>query len=219
MAIAPILTYDTLVNLIYAYLERRDDDVTNFIPFAIMLCESKLSNRLKQLGQQAVTVARMTDATGIVQKPVRWRKTISMHWIGQTGSLESTRSEMFNRSYEYVRDYKESIVNTTAKPLYYADYNFDYWLVAPAPKLNDQLEILYYERLNPLSTENQTNWFTINAPEAMIYGTLLEMTPFIKNDPRIAVWQAALQASMSSLVEEDTARAADRSTIRQEQQG
>jgi hypothetical protein len=215
MATAPILTYDSLVKLIYAYLERNDQDVTDFIPYAIMLCESKLSHRVKQLGQQNVALATMTDATGIVKKPVRWRKTISMHWLGQAPNL--THKEMYTRSYEYVRDYKEN--TSVGSPLYYADYNFDYWLIAPAPVTGDKIEILYYERLNPLSSENQTNWFTINAPEAMIYGTLLEMSPFLKNDPRIGTWQAALEASINAIVGEDVARIADRSTTRQEQQG
>lgn len=222
MAIAPILTYDSLVKLIYAYLERNDDDVTNFIPYAILLCESKLSNKVKQLGQQSVTLAKATDSTGIIQKPTRWRKTISIHWIGQppaAGQTAPNHVELFPRGYEYVREFKENISGLQVTPTYYADYNFDYWLFAPAPTSGDLFEIIYYERLNPLSSQNQTNWFTINAPEAMIYGTLLEMTPFLKNDSRLPTWQAAYEAAVSSLVQQDVSRIIDRSTVRQEQQG
>lgn len=48
---------------------------------------------------------------------------------------------------------------------------------------------LYYKRLTSLnSTSNTTNWFTTNAPELLLYGALLEATPFLQDDARLATW-------------------------------
>lgn len=51
--------------------------------------------------------------------------------------------------------------------------------------------------LDTLSTSVQTNvtvtalanFYITDAPEALLYGALLEAVPFIKDDPRIAVWK------------------------------
>jgi hypothetical protein len=73
--------------------------------------------------------------------------------------------------------------------------------------------VLYYERLQPLDSSNQTNWFTIYAPQALLYGTLLQAMPFLKNDDRVPLWQAMYQQSMDVLVAEDKLRMADRQAV------
>jgi hypothetical protein len=70
--------------------------------------------------------------------------------------------------------------------------------------------VLYYERIQPLDSSNQTNWFTIYAPQAMLYGTLLQAMPFLKNDERIPMWQAQYSQIMQVLKNEDVTRIADR---------
>jgi hypothetical protein len=73
--------------------------------------------------------------------------------------------------------------------------------------------VLYYERVQPLDSTNQTNWFTIYAPQALLYGSLLQAMPFLKNDDRIPMWQAQYSAIMQTLKAEDVSRIADRQAI------
>ena len=94
--------------------------------------------------------------------------------------------------------------------LFYCDYNYDNWLVAPTPASTYSLEVLYYERVQPLDSNNQTNWFTIYAPQALLYGSLLQAMPFLKNDERTPMWQAQYQAIMNTLKTENTQRIGDR---------
>jgi hypothetical protein len=86
-------------------------------------------------------------------------------------------------------------------------------MVAPTPNDDYVFEVLYYERLQPLDSSNQTNWFTIYAPQALLYGTLLQAMPFLKNDERVPLWQAMYQQSMDILVAEDKLRVADRQAV------
>jgi hypothetical protein len=72
--------------------------------------------------------------------------------------------------------------------------------------------VLYYERIAPLSSTNQTNWLTQNAPNAMLYGTLLQAMPFLKNDAR-QVFQQKYTEAITSLKVEDVARVGDRQAI------
>jgi len=73
--------------------------------------------------------------------------------------------------------------------------------------------VLYYERIQPLDSSNQTNWFTIYAPQALLYGTLLQAMPFLKNDERIPMWQAQYDKIMQVLKAEDIQRMGDRQAI------
>ena len=56
-------------------------------------------------------------------------------------------------------------------------------------------------------------WFTTYAPQALLYGTLLQAMPFLKNDDRVQLWQALYQQAMDVLVAEDKLRVADRQAI------
>jgi hypothetical protein len=72
---------------------------------------------------------------------------------------------------------------------------------------------LYYERIQPLDSSNQTNWFTIYAPQALLYGSLLQAMPFLKNDDRMTMWKANYDQIMQTLMAEDKLRIADRQAV------
>ncbi len=64
---------------------------------------------------------------------------------------------------------------------------------------------VYYGRLTALGVGNTTNWFTSYAPDLLLYGALLEATPFLMNDPRIAVWERYYERAFKSVNIEDRA--------------
>ena len=132
-----------------------------------------------------------------------------------TGSGNNTRTAVFPRSYEYVRAYwpDETAEGT---PAFYADYNYTNWLFAPTPDAAYPFEVLYYELPPLLSSVNQTNWLTEYAPQLLLYGTLLEATPFLKNDERIGVWQQFYDRALNALNTEDLKKMADRASFRTE---
>jgi hypothetical protein len=207
---ASVMTYDSLTTDITQYLERNDTAVVQQIPQFIMLAEFEIAQQIKTLGQQQVVESVMTVGNPIIQKPARWRKTTSMNLTTQSGQIQP----IYLRKYEYLRSYSPS-VSTTSTPLYYADYNYDNWIVAPTPDYAYAFEVLYYERIQPLSSETQTNWLTQNAPNAMLYGTLLQAMPFLKNDQR-QIFQQKYTEAMQVLKQEDQLRVADRSSIAQD---
>jgi hypothetical protein len=203
---AAVMTYDSLTTDITQYLERNDAAVVNQIPSFIMLAEFEIAEQIKTLGQQQVVESTMTVGEPVIPKPSRWRKTVSMN-VTVSGQIQP----ILLRKYEYLRQYAPSST-TTSTPLYYSDYNYDNWLVAPTPDQAYSFEVLYYERLAPLSSTNQTNWITQNAPNAMLYGTLLQAMPFLKNDQR-QIFQQKYTEAMQVLKQEDQLRLADRQAM------
>lgn len=201
-----VLTYDSLVTTVTQYLERNDTATVNQIPTFITMCEFEIAQEIKTLGQLQVVTATMNIGNNVIAKPARWRKTVSFNLTNGT-----SRQPVYLRKYEYLKAYAPD--NTaTGTPVYYADYNYDNWLVAPTPDQNYSFEVLFYERLQPLSSTNQTNWLTQNAPNAMLFGTLLQAMPFLKNDQR-TIFQQKYDLALQALKAEDTSRLADRQAI------
>ena len=206
---AAAMTYDNLTSNILQYLERNDPAVVNQIPTFIMLAEFEIAEMMKSLGQQQVVQSTMQVGNPVIPKPARWRKTVSMN-ITVAGKLQS----VLLRKYEYLRNYAPDST-ATGTPLYYSDYDYDNWLVAPTPDQSYAFEVLYYERLVPLSSDTQINWITRNAPNAMLYGTLLQAMPFLKNDQRL-IFQQKYTEAIQALSNEDKLRIADRQAIAQD---
>ena len=206
MTVSWVMTYDSLNTMVLQYLERSDAAVVEAIPTFITLAEFEIAQQIKTLGQMQVVTSNMTIGNPVIQKPARWRKTVSMEV-----SLNSSKSPVLLRKYEYLKLYTPNAA-TTGLPLYYADYDYDHWLVAPTPDQAYSFEVLYYERIAPLSSANQTNWITQNAPNAMLFGTLLQAMPFLKNDAR-QIFQQKYQEAIAALKMEDVSRIGDRQTV------
>jgi len=200
------LTYDSLTSSVLQYLERSDDAVVNAIPTFITLAEFAIAEDVKTLGQLQVVTSQLSISNPVVQKPARWRKTVSMNV-----TVNNQRIPVLLRKYEYLKTYWPDSSKTDV-PKFYADTDWDHWYVAPTPDAAYNFEVLYYERIEPLSSTNQTNWLTRNAPNAMLYGTLLQAIPFLKNDARV-IFEQKYKDAMAALKVEDTARVADRQAI------
>ena len=67
----------------------------------------------------------------------------------------------------------------------------------PSPSSGNTIEIAYFKKLPSLSDTNTTNWLTTNAPDLLLYGSLIEAEAYLVNDPRIATWKGAFDESMS----------------------
>lgn len=204
MTTASVMTYDSLVENIQSYLERSDTATLDKIPLFIMLAEQIIASQIKFLGNMTVNTSTMVIGQPIIDKPARWHKTISMNV-----TVAGVRQPVLLRKYEYLREYNPN-ATVTGVPAYFGDYDYTHWLVAPTPAVAYEFEVLYYERIQPLDSSNQTNWFTIYAPQALLYGSLLQAMPFLKNDERMAMWQQNYDQIIQTLKAEDVQRIGDR---------
>jgi hypothetical protein len=75
---AEAMTYDSLVEDVITYSERNDASFVSQIPRLIMLTEQSIAAEIKTLMQLNVVNTTLTATDPVLQKPARWRKTISM---------------------------------------------------------------------------------------------------------------------------------------------
>lgn len=202
-----ILTYSSLKTDVLSYCERTDDsDVEEQLPRLIMLAEQRLASEVRGLGFLRILKSVLEAGNPVVRKPETWRETASFRVFST-----SRNSPVFKRSYEFCRSYaSDSGIKRT--PRYYADYDFNHFYIAPSPDKNYEFEIAFYERPVPLSDENETNWTTENAPQLLLYATLLEAQVYLKNDVRIETFKQLYLQAAQSVLNESARREIDRSS-------
>lgn len=205
MSGAYVMTYNNLIQDVINYMERDDAGFVAQIPALIALAESAIAAELKSLLQLVVVETTLSQAQTVLNKPARWRKTISMKTEGKPLKL---------RSQDYVAQYLSE--SNQGQPLYYSDYDYSNWNFAPAPDQEYPLEIIYYSLVTPLDTTNQQNLFTAECPQAMLFGTLLQAQGYLKAMDKLPIWKQYYTEALSALKKEDNARRIDRNTTVQE---
>ena len=212
---AQTTTFTTLKEDIRRYLERgftlaSDAIVYEQIPRLINLAERRIARELKVQGLINVITSTMSPGLAVYPKPDRWRTTVSFNF-----GIGNEYNQLFPRSYEYVRSYWPDRSQTDV-PLFYADYDYNNWIISPTPDQAYPFEVLIYQLPPLLDDANQSNWLTEYAPQVLLYASLLEATPFLKNDERIPVWQQMYDRAAQALNGEDLSKILDRSARRTE---
>jgi hypothetical protein len=205
MTTAYVQTYDNLVLDVQQYMERDDADFVAMIPTLIGLAESAIAAELKTLLQLVVVETTLTATDPVLIKPTRWRKTVSMKING---------APVVMRSQDYIAQYNAEAAE--GQPKFYAEYDYNNWNFAPAPDDDYPVEIIYYSLVQPLDSTNQTNLFTQIAPQAMLFGTLLQAQGYLKALDKLPVWKSYYTDCLAALKKEDNSRRIDRNTTVQE---
>lgn len=108
MTVSFVLTYDSLTSTVLQYLERSDAATIAQIPTFITMCEFEIAQQIKTLGQLQVAEATMLTGTPVLQKPARWRKTVSFNVL-----VNDQRKPVLLRKYEYIK----TTGQTTPRPM------------------------------------------------------------------------------------------------------
>lgn len=200
------MTYDSLKQDIGVYCERDDAAFVTQVPRFIMMAENRLASELKTLGFLRTTQGTLNGNTLV--KPTRWRTTKSFSLL-----VGATRQYLMSREYEFCRKYWPD-QSLQEAPRYYADYDYEHFFIAPTPNMPYMFEMQYYERPEPLSETNQTNWTTQYAPQLLLYASLMEAMPFLKSSERIAEFQMLYDRAAQMVTKEDSERIMDSAATR-----
>jgi hypothetical protein len=215
---ATTVNYSSLFKDVTNFLERggsfaTDQTVFEQIPRLINAAERSIMQLLKLQGEIEVLSAAvgLQAHNSVLAKPDRWRETVSINF--GTGATMNSRKPLFPRSYEYANAYWPDR-SQYAEPEFYADYQLTHWLIVPTPAINYPAEFLCYMQPVLLDEQNQTNFFSNYTPNLLLFETLLQATPFLKNDERIGTWQQKRDEQLASLQGQDMQRIMDRASMR-----
>ena len=116
-------------------------------------------------------------------------------WIIQGSSPVEVRGSSF-------ADVLRQRLGGTGVPRVY-DLVGDTLYLGPEADSDYTYHLIYYKSLELLSVANTTNWFTANAPELVLFSSLLEASIFLKDDQRANIWQKRYDEVKKSVEEND----------------
>ena len=121
-----------------------------------------------------------TTGNKFLQKPTDYMATFSL-------SVISSGSNIFllQKDVNFIQEYQPD-PTVTGTPKYYAQFDVNNFILAPTPNADFAVELHYYYRPTSLTTDpNGTTWISTNAPDALLYGTLVEAYTFMKGEKDI----------------------------------
>lgn len=184
-----ISTYSELQASIADYLNRAD--LTTVIPTFITLAEAKFNRELRV--RDMLTQTSITATSGAASMPADCLEAyvleLDMDNLGPRPPL----------AYIGPNDVKTLLANKIQNDTrYFTIVNGEFQLI-PAPTGTLALDLTYYARIPALSGSNLSNWLLVKAPDLYLYSSLLEATPYLKNDERLQVWSAARQQVIEAM--------------------
>lgn len=70
---------------------------------------------------------------------------------------------------------------------------------APEPDATYDTRMTYWRTVESLSDTVTTNWLLASHPDLYLYGSLVEASPYLKDDERVALWQMQLDVRLEQL--------------------
>jgi len=197
-----ITNYGTLKTAIADTLNR--DDLTSVIPQFVSLAQAQFNRKIRSHRQ--ITRGSLTIDAQFEALPADWLETIRI-------TMDANPIRVLTQiSMDDLTRYRTAIDNTTDAPVYFAHNGTDIELF-PTPSTSYTGEITYYAKITALSADGDTNWLLTNNPDVYLYGSLIHSAPYLREDPRLAVWAGLLAQAMSE-IEDETAAARFGSPLR-----
>jgi len=172
-------TLATLKTAIQDYADNSETSFVNNLPNFIKASEEKIFKSIDlDIFRKNVTSA-FTSSDSFLSVPSDYLASFSLQ-ITTSGSEDF----LLQKDVNFIREYAPSS-STTGVPKYYARFDEDNFIVAPTPNSNYTLQLNYYFRPASLTAgaDSGTTWISTNAPFALLYGSLVEASIFMKSEP------------------------------------
>ena len=171
------MTYDELVQAVQDYTVNTETSFVANIPTFIRQAEEQIVRSLPMTNFRASKTANVTAGNQYLGTPSDFLASYGLSVeddAGVTSSLLPKDVTLLREAYPDPTD--------TALPKYYAMFDDDTIILAPTPDLAYQVELHYYYTPAGLSSSNSTTWISLNAQNALLYGTLYHAYVFMKGD-------------------------------------
>lgn len=197
---AIISGYTSLLTAIGDYLAR--DQLTSYLPNFVQNLEERFYRDSENWARWMETDFSVTVSSNVAALPSNYLDASSLYVSGYI----SQPLKRLSLDQLYARYPRAGDVST---PMYFSRSGSN---LVFGPLATDGLVIAgtYYAKptaLRVYASDAAAHWLVVNAPDILLYGSLLEAMPFLIDDPRIPVWQSfyadAIRAYRSQHTEEN----------------
>lgn len=186
------MNYAQLQTALFAWANKAEAEP--MIPMFIALAEADMNRRLRSRQMLASVSESVTGET--LTLPADFLAISSVNLDGNDGEPAFIDVDGFNAQRQRYA--------ATGRP---ALYTIQGGVLRFLPALGDavMVNLAYYASLAPLSDDVTTNWVLEKAPDAYLYGALVQAGDFLVNDPRLPGWVTRYETAMARLETSDLA--------------
>ena len=173
-------TLATLKTAIQDYTDNSETSFVTNLPNFIKGAEEKIFKSVDLDYFRKNVTSAFTSSDPYLTVPADYLASFSLQ-ITTSGSEKFLLQKDVNFIQQYTSD-----PTTTGSPIYYASFDVDNFIVAPTPSTGFAVELHYYYRPASLTTDDSgSTWISTNAPDALLYGCLVEAYTFMKGEADI----------------------------------
>jgi hypothetical protein len=172
------MTYSSLKTDIQTWAENTGTDFNAQLDTFIDNTQQRLSRDIDPVGFNQNVTSSMSIGDRFITLP----SAIEPMLLNYLNIIDGSGNRVFLeiKPIEFLQEYWPN-ASLTDEPRYFANFDDSTLYVAPTPDAAYVMELGYQGRINPLSNTNTTNWYTENASDALLYGSLSEANLFTKN--------------------------------------
>lgn len=171
----------TLTTLTASVQEWTQNDESTFvaeIPFFIQNAEERIFKVVDLEYFRKNVTGVMTSGNKFLQKPSDWLANFSLSFVNSS----SENVFLLQKDVNYLQEFHPN-PSSTGTPRFYASFDVNNFIIAPTPNSNFNVEVHYYYRPASLTTDDSgSTWISTNAPDALLYATLIEAYTFMKGE-------------------------------------
>lgn len=187
-----LASYTELKTAVADWLNRTD--LTNAIDYDFLpMCEAELKRRVRRTTKTGTIYVN----AAAISPPSDMAEPISL--ILETGNAYNDVPLKIVTP-QKLAEVKAAHGGVSGIPTHVAYYNSKFQF-APGPNQSYDCTVIYVLQFTALSGSNTTNAILTEAPDAYLYGCLLQAAPYLENDERIPVWQAKFDKAIDQLNE------------------
>lgn len=186
-----ITTFSTLKSAAADWLDR--DDIGDAIETMIGLAEARIYRELRIRAMESAL--SVSISSGVAAVPADYQE-LRFAYLDTTPvqHLQISDPEWLYAIYP--------TRSASGAPQYISREGLNF-IFGPYPDSGYTLKGIYYASLTAMSVSNETNWFTANAPDLLLYGTLAHSALYLGQDARLDSWEAAYQEAKNRVVAQD----------------
>jgi len=172
-------TYSTLKSAIQNYTDSTETTFVANLDNFIQAAEQRILNSIDLQYFRKNVTGTVTANNQFLAVPTDYLASFSLSVISS-----SNKEFLLEKDVNFVQSINPNSA-TTGTPKYYAFFDINSFILAPTPSADAVAELHYFYRPNSLTAggDSGTTWLSTNAPNAMLYGSLVEAYIYLKGEP------------------------------------
>jgi len=189
-------TFAQLKTAIQDFAENTETSFVTNLPVFIRAAEERIFKLVDLENFRKNVSASMTTSNRFLQAPTDFLASFSL-------SIEVSSSKKFllQKDVNFLQEYWPNS-SLTGEPEFYALFDDSNFLIAPTPDSGYSVELHYYYRPASLTAgaESGTTFLSINAPNAILFGSLVEAYIYMKGEQDVfAMYEKRFEEALMRL--------------------